>query len=289
MPAPSAPPTAVSPCPGDLGAVCGRHVDPAAVVAAGQHGRAGWRLAHVEHIGEWGAGRALHHCRRRGAAGHAEQDRPGLVGAGLARTVAGRSWRRCASCAKVSALDSSVGMPVDTAVARAAPCGPGGMAGRPLMPRTSAPPSPEMNRCGTRIDPVPAPAAALGQRGEHRRLADTVVGDADNDLLARRSARATSAAPSRIEVRCAGQQHLVLPGRGLALGGVDHHDRGEACAGRPRRRRPAACARTGSPRRRGRSAGCLGERDQRAGTAGRAARGPADARGARAGRARGRQ
>jgi hypothetical protein len=65
---------------------------------------------------------------------------------------------------------------------------------------------------------------AFGQRGGQRPLADPVVGDADDDLLGVQRGRGKRRAVQH-QVRAAGQDRLVLPGRRLALGRVDHDDR----------------------------------------------------------------
>jgi hypothetical protein len=69
-------------------------------------------------------------------------------------------------------------------------------------------------RVGTGIRARPAPRPAT--------RADAVVGDADHDLLGVQGGGRERGAVQD-QVRAAGQDRLVLPGRRLALGGV-HHD-----------------------------------------------------------------
>src|SRR5919112_4373897 len=118
----------------------------------------------------------------------------------------GPSRAAIASCAYVSALDSRVGRPI-TPLSLDRTLRPGGMCASPLMPRTSAPPSPEMNRCGTVTIRVgtgilrAASAAAMDFAPMPSSAMPTTISSAS-------SAAAASAAPSRI--RCGPRVRIAL-------------------------------------------------------------------------------
>ena len=118
----------------------------------------------------------------------------------------GPSRAAIASWEKVSALESRVGNPI-TPLSLERTLRPGGMCASPLMPRTSAPPSPEMNRCGTVTIRVghgirrSAKAAVIELCPKPSSAMPITISSAS-------SAAAASAAPSRI--RCGPRVRIAL-------------------------------------------------------------------------------
>ena len=130
---------------------------------------------------------------------------------------------------------------------------PGGMCASPLMPRTSAPPSPEMNRCGTVTIRVGTGIRRSARAAASELLADAVVGDADDDLLGVQRGGGQRGAVQD-QVRAAGQDRLVLPGRRLTLGGVDHDHRRQVLPAAGVEHRADLAGERETRRRRGRAA-----------------------------------
>ncbi|SCL68248.1 hypothetical protein GA0070606_4746 [Micromonospora citrea] len=209
------------PAAGDLRPVRRLPRDPPAVVAAGQDARPVRHLAQVEDLPQPGAGGALHHRRPSRRAGDGQQHRSGLV-VGAERRVLVRAE---------PGGDRELGVRLGVGQQRGQ-AADAGVAGPSLGARRDV---------RQAVDPVDQCAALAGDEpvrhgddaGGHRHatlperlgqgaVAHPVVGHAHDDLVGVQRVRGQRRAVED-QVRGPGEQHLVLPARRLALGGVDHH------------------------------------------------------------------
>ena len=122
---------------------------------------------------------------------------PGSSGTPTEANRSGPSSASTATCANVDALESRVGRS-STPFSAASVLRPGGIGRLPLMPRTSAPDSPEMNRSGcwttrtsARSPGSAAIAASIDRLASSLPVTPTMISSAS-------MASATSAAPLRI-------------------------------------------------------------------------------------------
>ena len=122
---------------------------------------------------------------------------PGSSGTPTEANRSGPSSARTAICANVDALESRVGRS-STPFSAASVLRPGGTGFLPLMPRTSAPDSPEMNRsgCWTTRTSARSPGSAAIAASIDRLASSLLVTPMKTSSAS--SASATSAAPLRI-------------------------------------------------------------------------------------------
>ena len=207
MPAPSVPPTSAKPLREIVDRLRRLGADPLAVVPADQHARADRRRRTWCRMSISGV--PVGTSTTAGAVAEpptVSMTVPGSSGMPTALYSHGPSRAAIASWEYVSALDSRVGRPI-TPLSLERTLRPGGMCASPLMPRTSAPPSPEMNRCGT---------VTIRVGTGIRRSASAAASDCcpmpssamPITISSASSAAAASAAPSRI--RCGPRVRTAL-------------------------------------------------------------------------------
>ena len=167
------------------------------MVAADEHSVARGCLTDVKHRAKRHTGRALDDRGMLGRPADAEQNGSRFLGTPTDANRAGPSRASTATCANVEAFDSIVGSS-STPRSAASVLRPGGTGFLPLIPRTSAPDSPEMNRSGCwttrtifRSPGSAAIAASIDRLASSLLVTPTMISSAS-------IASATSAAPLRI-------------------------------------------------------------------------------------------